>query len=139
MRVLLDTCVLSELQRQEAHPRVREAVEAIPDEQLFLSVLTVGEIVKGVQLLAKGNKRHRLEQWLADLERFFAPRILPVDTETGRIWGEITASAQKQGVSIPAVDGLIAATALRHGLRLMTRNTQDFRQTGVLLWNPWME
>ncbi len=137
MNVLLDTCVLSELQRPNANPNVRKAVEIIPDNQLFLSVLTVGEIVKGVHLLPDGEKRRRLEQWLLNLEALFPQRILPIDLETSRIWGEITARERKNGITIPVVDGLLAATALRHGLHLMTRNTKDFRATGVPLLNPW--
>ena len=139
MRVLLDTCVVSELQRRDAHPNVRKAVEMIPDEQLFLCVLTVGEIVRGVEQLPGGKRRQVLEQWLLELERHFSQRILPIDLETGRIWGEITARARREGITIPAVDGLLAATALRHGLHLMTRNTRDFQATGVSLLNPWVD
>lgn len=137
MKVLLDTCVVSELQRQNAHPGVRNVVTSIPDDHLFLSVLTIGEIAKGVELLPDGRKRHSLETWLFDLENLYSDHILPIDLETSRIWGEITASARQKGVTIPAVDGLLAATALRHGLYLMTRNTRDFEMTGVRLINPW--
>jgi toxin FitB len=71
------------------------------------------------------------------IERSYADRILPIDGETSRIWGEITAHAGRRGIVVPAVDGLIAATGRRHGLHLMTRNTADFMATGVLLTNPW--
>ena len=137
MKVLLDTCVVSELQRQNARPSVRDAVASIPDDHLFLSVLSIGEIIKGIELLPDGKKRRSLETWLFDLVNLYSEHILPVDLETSRIWGEITANARQKGVTIPAVDGLLAATALRHGLYLMTRNTRDFALTGVRLINPW--
>jgi len=137
VRVLLDTCVLSELRHPKGHPGVRQAVDALNEEELFVSVITVGEILKGVSLLREGPRRRALETWLQTLERDYGNRILSIDLETTRIWGELTASAQKAGRVVPATDGLIAATALRHGLRVMTRNTADFEPTEVLLVNPW--
>jgi hypothetical protein len=137
VRVLLDTCVLSELRHPKGHPGVRQAVDALNEEELFVSVITVGEILKGVSLLREGPRRRALETWLQTLERDYGNRLLSIDLETTRIWGELTASAQKAGRVVPATDGLIAATALRHGLRVMTRNTADFEPTEVLLVNPW--
>ena len=139
MRVLLDTCVLSELRRPKGHAAVRRAVEALDDRDLFVSVLSVGEMAKGIGLLKDGERRGLLQSWLQTLERAYQDRILPVDLETSHIWGEITAAAQKGGRIIAAGDGLIAATALRHGLHVMTRNTADFSVAGVLLLNPWQE
>ena len=139
MRVLLDTCVLSELRRSKGHASVRRAVEALADESLFISVVSVGEIVKGIALLRDTQHRRALEAWLQTLERHYADRLLPIDLETSRIWGELTAGAQKAGRTIPATDGLIAATARRHGFYVMTRNTGDFEATGVLLLNPWVD
>ena len=137
MRVLLDTCVLSELRRPEGHPGVRQAVDALNEEELFLSVISIGEILKGITLLRKSPKRRAFETWLKTLERDYGDRLLSIDLETSRLWGELTASAQKTGRVLHATDGLIAATALRHGLRVMTRNAADFEPTGVLLLNPW--
>jgi predicted nucleic acid-binding protein len=137
MKVLLDTCVLSELRRSDGDPRVRKAVEDLPDSDLYVSVLTVGEIINWIALLPPGKKKHDLQQWIQGLEQRYGDRILPIDSDTGRSWGEITARARAQGITLPAVDGLIAATAVRHGLHLMTRNTSDFAVTGVLLINPW--
>ena len=139
MRVLLDTSALSELRRPKGHAGVRQAVEALDPEELFVSVLSVGEIVKGIALLKESRRRNALQSWLQTLERAYADRLLPVDLETSHIWGEITAAARKAGRIIPAGDGLIAATARRHGLHVMTRNTADFEPTGVLLLNPWRE
>lgn len=137
MTLLLDTCVISEVRHPQGNPRVREAVKQYPDENLFLSVLTLGELQKGIRLLDEGRRKHELETWLDGLARQFADRILPIDDQVAMIWGELTAAAQANGRTVPAIDGLIAATALRHGLALMTRNVDDFAATGVRLNNPW--
>jgi predicted nucleic acid-binding protein len=137
--VLLDTCVLSELQRLQGNLRVRARVEALDPERLFLSVVTIGELAKGIALLATGARKRELSAWLLGLEQRFTAAILPVDVEAARVWGELTAHAQAQGIQIPASDGLIAATALRHGLHVMTRNTKHFAATGALVIDPWAE
>ena len=139
MRVLLDTCVLSELRRPNGHAGVRRAVDALASDDLFVSVLSIGEITKGITLPKECRNKRALQAWLQNLERSYADRLLPVDVETGRIWGELTAMAQKQGRTLPATDGLIAATARRHGLHVMTRNVADFEAAGVLLLNPWAD
>lgn len=137
MKVLLDTCTLAELRLPKGHPSVKSAVKEIPEDDLYLSVLSVGEIGKGIALLAAGRKKNALSSWLVALESQFGDRILAVDLETSRIWGELTARAQKSGVIIPGTDGLLAATALRHGLHVMTRNTRHFKATGALILDPW--
>lgn len=139
MRVLLDTCVLSEVRRPKGHAAVRKAVEALESEDLFVSSLSVGEITKGIAVLKDSKRKRDLQAWLQGMERQYADRILPIDLETSHIWGELTAAGQKAGKIIPAVDGLIAATALRHGLHVMTRNTEHFESSGVLLLNPWAD
>ena len=139
MRALLDTCVLSELRHPKGHAGVRRAVDKFASESLFVSVLSVGEIAKGIALLKESQKKRTLQSWLQALEVLYADRLLPVDLETSRIWGELTAVAQSKGRSLPASDGLIAATARRHGLHVMTRNVADFEPAGVLLLNPWEE
>ena len=106
-------------------------------EEIFVSVISIGEIVKGIELLEAGRRKRELLSWIRNLELNYADRLLSVDLEVVRIWGEITAVAQKQGITIPVCDGLIASTARRHGLHLMTRNTADFEYTGVMLINPW--
>ena len=138
MRALLDTCVLSELNRHGGGtPQVQQAVSEFADEALFVSVVSLGEIAKGVALLDAGARQRDLLTWLNGLESNFADRLLPVDSETARVWGELTARAQQQGRTVHVADGLIAATALRHGLHIMTRNVSDFEPTGALLINPW--
>ncbi len=137
MRALLDTNILAELVKENGNPAVKAALDEIPAANVFLSVLTVGEIVKGIALLAPGRKKQHLTKWLAGLENQYAERVLPLDVETARIWGELTARTQKAGVVIPPTDGLLAATALRHGLHVMTRNTLHFEASGALIIDPW--
>ena len=138
MRTLLDTCVLSELNKSgESAKRVRQAISDLDDEAMYISVVSLGEIAKGVGLLDEGARKQGLLSWLNGLELQFADRLLPVDHESARIWGELTAKAQRKGRVVHVADGLIAATALRHGLYVMTRNVSDFEPTGALLKNPW--
>ncbi len=137
MRVLLDTNILAELVKPKGNPAVKAALDEVSTANVFLSVLTVGEIVKGIALLAPGAKKRHLRKWLAGLETQYAERVLPLDVETARIWGELTARNQKSGVVIPPTDGLLAATALRHGLHVMTRNTRHFEASGALVLDPW--
>jgi len=137
MKILLDTCILAELQNPQGQSTVKETVEKIDDDSLFLSVLTVGEIAKGIAVLANGKKRHLLEQWFNELEARFSQRILPIETETARIWGELTARAQKIDVTIPAADGLLAATALKYGMHIMTKNTRHFQASGAMVIDPF--
>jgi predicted nucleic acid-binding protein len=137
VKSLVDTCVLAELRRPEGHPGVKAAISEVRDSDLYLSVLTVGEIAKGISLLASGRKKKALASWLNGLETTFGDRILGIDVDTARLWGELTARAQKTGVVIPVADGLLAATALRHGLHVMTRNTRHFEASGALIIDPW--
>jgi predicted nucleic acid-binding protein len=117
---------------------VRRAVESLDSEGLFLSVISVGEIAKGIALLREAKKKEELRGWMHSLEHDYSDRILGVDLETSHIWGKLSAEAQKSGKIVPASDGLIAATARRHGLHVMTRNTEHFEVTGVFLINPWV-
>ncbi len=137
MRILFDTCVVSELRRPDADESVIRRTAELDPELIFISVITVGEIAKGIARLPEGRRRQEFSSWLLGLEQQFGDRILPIDQEVGRIWGELTAKAQMRGAQVPVVDGLIAATAIRHGLHVMTRNTRDFAATEVLLINPW--
>ncbi|PON12625.1 VapC toxin family PIN domain ribonuclease [Candidatus Entotheonella serta] len=138
MRVLLDTCVLSELRKPQADAGVRQAVDEIPDDDLFVSVISIGEIAKGIALLDDSRRKRDLQSCLQALERDYADRIVQVDRETAHIWGELTAAARKNGWLVSASDGLIAASARRHGLHVMTRIIADFEPTGAMLLNPWV-
>lgn len=138
MSWLLDTCVICEPTRKSPSPRVSAWLDGHPEESLYLSVLTLGEICKGVAVLPAGAKRKRLERWLAhDLVERFAGRILPVDTGVADTWGRLQAAAETARRPLPTVDSLLAATALANGLTLVTRNTAGFTGTGSEVLNPW--
>ncbi len=138
MRFLLDTCVISELTRPRPSPRVVQWLQAQDELLLFLSVIVLGEIEKGICKLTDGRRKQRLRQWLArDLPRRFAGRVLAVDAETALRWGELSAEADKAGRPLPVLDGLLAASADVRGLTLVTRNTADIAATGVALFDPW--
>lgn len=137
MKVLLDTCVLSEIRRSQGKQIVKDTVASLPDEDIFLSAITIGEIIKGITLLKDSKQKALLEAWIEGLERHYRDRILPFDAETSRIWGELTATAQRNGQIVASADGQITATAKQHGLYVMTRNVKDFEPTGAMLVNPW--
>jgi predicted nucleic acid-binding protein len=137
MRVLLDTCVVSELWRKGGSEKVRKRVSLLKAKDSYVSVLTVGEITKGIYLLNESKKKRDLQKKLTLLESEYQENILTIDMEIIKIWGELLAFLQKKGKPIPVSDGLIAATATRHGLHIMTRNISDFEGTGSLLINPW--
>lgn len=138
MRFLLDTCIISELVRPRPATGVVSWLRAQQEEHLFLSVITLGEIRKGIERLTEGRKRLRLESWLdCDLKSRFAGRWLPVDEEVAERWGLTTAQCAVRGTALPVLDGLLAATALVHGMTLVTRDTGDMKSTGVSLLNPW--
>lgn len=139
MRILVDTCVLSEVRRPKANLRVRARFDRLPAESIYLSVVTIGELTKGIEKLRAGKKKSALKTWLDQLIASAGNHILPIDLETAALWGEVSAKAQSRGQQVPPLDGLIAATAIQHGLHLMTRNANDFKPTGVMLINPWDE
>jgi predicted nucleic acid-binding protein len=132
---LLDTCVISELVKAKPAARVVAWIEAQRETDLYLSVITVGEIEEGVAALPDGVKRARLLNWVRrTLPERFAKRLLAVDLPVAVAWGQRRGTSRQ---TLPAVDGLIAATAQFHGLTVATRNVADFRRFGVLLANPW--
>jgi len=137
VKVLLDTCVVSESLNPRGNQVVKQMVERLDVTDTFLSVLTIGEITRGIYLLPQGRRRIEIEYWLSRVERCYEDRILPIDAQVARFWGEITAQAQLRRDRLPTADGLIAATAMAHGLHVMTRNVKDFEASGVLIVNPW--
>lgn len=136
---LLDTNVISEYSRKQSPDvRLRKWVDAQNENTLHLSVLTLGEIRKGVTLLPASIKRTALEQWLEkDLPARFNSRLLPITGRIAELWGAIAAEAQVKGISLPVIDGLLAATAIDHELTVATRNIRDFSVCNVPLINPW--
>ena len=132
---LVDTNVISELRRRDPDANVRAWFAQRPATELYLSVLTLGEIRKGVEALADSGRRTVLNQWLErELPVFFAARLLPIDAGVAHQWGQLLAEA---GRSLPAIDSLLAATALHHNLALVTRNLKDFAGLPVQVLNPW--
>ncbi len=132
---LLDTNVISETRRTRPHPRVMALMSAAEASNLFLSVLTVGELRKGVAMRRRSDEHtaSRLGAWVDELEANFADRILPVDAAVARRWGEVSADRSR-----PVIDTLIAATALVHGLTLVARNTEDISGLAVRVVDPWV-
>ncbi len=138
MKYLLDTCLISELVCARPDPAVLVWVAAQQEQHLFLSVLTLGELRKGIERLAPGKKRTNLTAWLdRELKLRFAGRLLPIDEEVAERWGMVSAQAGGRGRAIPVLDGLIAATALVHGMTLVTRNMADMQASGALVFSPW--
>ena len=135
---LLDTNVISELVKLRPEPNVTAWIEATDERLLHLSVLTLGEIRRGVAALPHARRRARLEAWLeTDLSSRFHGRILAIDSTVADRWGFLTAQAQKKGIVLPVIDGLLAATALQHNLTFVTRDTGSVAAAGVAVFNPW--
>jgi predicted nucleic acid-binding protein len=135
---LLDTNCVSEMVRPRPDRRVVKWMEATDEESLYLSVLTLGEIRKGLAALPQGTRRTRLETWLeVDLKTRFRGRILPIDTDIADRWGLLTAEARRKGEPLPVIDGLLAATALHYILTIVSRSVSDFARTRVAVLNPW--
>jgi predicted nucleic acid-binding protein len=135
---LLDTNCVSELVRVKPEPRVLKWLEATDERMLYLSVLTLGEIRKGVAGLAQGRRRAHLETWLeVALQARFQDRILAIDAPVADRWGQLAAQAKSLGTPLPIIDGLLAATALHYDLTVVTRNATGFMNTRVQVLNPW--
>jgi toxin FitB len=137
---LLDTNVVSELIKAKPEPRVAAWIEATDESLLYLSVLTLGEIRKGIVALADAARRVRLEAWLDhDLAIRFSGRILPIDLGVADRWGRICGSSAGKKSPIPMIDALLAATALHYNLTLVTRDTSHARASGASVFDPWRE
>ena len=138
MTFLLDTNVLSEWVKPSPDIRVAAWLAGIDEDNIFLSVMTLGEIRHGIERLPPGSRRSRLDAWVTmDLPLRFEGRLLQIDEATADRWGRLMAAAQGHGRPMSAVDGLIAATACRHELTLVTRNIRDFEALDIRLLNPW--
>lgn len=136
---LIDTNVLSEYNRPGGPDAgVKRWLETMERQSQHVSVITLAEIQKGIELLAEGKRRAQLEQWLKqDLEAWFSGRILPVDRQVAGRWASLVAQGARAGRHLPTVDSLIAATALAYDLTIVTRNTRHFEGIGVPIINPW--
>lgn len=135
---LLDTNCISEAVRVRPDPQVEKWMQAVDQELLYLSVLTLGEIRKGIARLGQGARRTRLETWLgSEVHARFSGRILSIDAAIADRWGWLTAEARRKGQPFPIIDLLLAATAIHHNLTLVTRNTTDFTGNSLSILNPW--
>jgi predicted nucleic acid-binding protein len=135
---LLDTNVPSEFSRDRPEPRVVQWLKTQPVTTLFLSAVTIGEIRKGLIVLLPSRRRSDLETWFhTDLLVWFRNRILPVTHAVADRWGVMDGQCQLRGTPLNTADGMIAATAMEHGLTLVTRNLKDFAGLGVDIFNPW--
>ena len=140
MKALLDTCVISELVSKHPNPKVVEFVDSLEMEDAYLSAITIGEIVKGIEKLSKSRRKSDLLAWLQDdLLVRFEGNIVALDTDVMIEWGRLSAKLEAAGKTMPAIDSLIAATALAKKMTLVTRNTGDFEAANVEMVNPWNE
>jgi len=135
---LVDTNIPSELTREKPDARVAAFLRNAGKGTVFLSLMTIGEICKGIAGLPAGQRRTALQHWFdIDVRSWFAGRILPVTESIAERWGHLAATAKQQGLTLAVVDGVIAATALHHDLILVTRNVKDFAGLGIDISNPW--
>jgi predicted nucleic acid-binding protein len=137
MNYLLDTCVLSEFLKKLPNQDVLEWFEEQDDSTLYISVLAIGEIQKGIAKLTHSRRKSELKQWLNGVVERFDRRILPFTISSANIWGEMKADLETNGRILPVIDSLMAAIALEHGITIVTRNEEDFAATGVKVLNLW--
>jgi len=138
MSYLIDTCCISELVKKKPNPNVVKWFADQDELSMFLSVITFGELRKGIEKLSDSKKKQELNRWVKeDLKHRFKNRTLNINLEESNKWGKILATAEKNGKPLPAIDSLIAATAQVHDLSVVTRNTKDMEGSGVKIINPW--
>ncbi|MEJ7861184.1 MAG: type II toxin-antitoxin system VapC family toxin [Pyrinomonadaceae bacterium] len=139
MNFLLDTCIISEPKQKRPSNRVLEWLDEQDESKLYLSVLTVGEIKKGIARLESSRKKAELEKWLEQLRIRFSRRILPLSEKTFLVWGKMYGEFERKGVVRPAFDSLLEATALEHDMIFVTRNVKNFHHSQVTILNPWAD
>ncbi|MCF6282588.1 MAG: type II toxin-antitoxin system VapC family toxin [Candidatus Polarisedimenticolaceae bacterium] len=140
MKYLLDTCVISEAIKPKPNKKVVAWLKKQDEESLYLSVLTFGEIEKGIEKSVDGRRKNKLRMWVEeDLKQRFEGRILPIDMQVASKWGEIQGKSEAVGKPLPSIDGLIAVTGLVNNCVVVTRNVSDMQQSSVELHNPWGE
>lgn len=138
MSYLLDTNVISELVAKQPNPNVIRWIDGLEPNSVYLSVITIGELRKGIEKLPESRRKDALRAWLNDdLLVRFSGHILELDIPVMLKWGELIGQLEQTGNPLPALDSLIAALALYHQCTLVTRNEDDFRGTGITLLNPW--
>lgn len=137
MNFLLDTNVISEPKQKKPNGKVLEWLGSQDESKIYLSVLTIGEIRKGITRLDSGKKKAELEKWLEKLRNRFARRILPLSERTFLFWGKMCGEFENKGIIRPALDSFLEATALEHDLIFVTRNVKNFQNSQVTILNPW--
>jgi len=137
LKYLLDTCVISEMVKPSPDKKLIRWVENEPSTSLFLSVITIGEIRKGLSKLPASRKKEKLTIWLNMLLEEYSDRILAIDLTVAENWGEMQGRAEKEGVVMPSIDGLIAAITYTNNMILVTRNETDFISANIPVINPW--
>ncbi|MBW1895070.1 MAG: type II toxin-antitoxin system VapC family toxin [Deltaproteobacteria bacterium] len=140
MKYLLDTCLISELTKLEPNKKAVDWILNENETNFYVSVLTFGELHKGIEKLPESRKKEELRIWVEnELKNRFQNRIIGIDITISTIWGKIQCIAEKKGRPMPAIDSLIAATGIVHDLIVVTRNVSDMEQCGVKLLNPWLQ
>ncbi|MBI1820643.1 MAG: type II toxin-antitoxin system VapC family toxin [Nitrospirae bacterium] len=138
MNYLFDTCVISEMVKKHPAQVVLDWIEQQEEEFICLSVLTIGELEKGIAKLTDSHRKKKLKTWVEkDLIERFSNRILSFDLQTALLWGKQQGELERLGMRLPLMDSLIAATAIVHHLVVVTRNSQDMERLGVKIYNPW--
>ncbi len=138
MTWLLDTCIVSELVKPAPNASVLAWLEGCEEASLYLSVITLGELEKGIARLTDSRRRSRLRAWVhRDLAQRFEGRLLPIDAAVAVRWGKLAGESEARGQPLPVIDSLIAATGLAHDLTVVTRNVADFERSGAHCFNPW--
>ena len=138
MRYLLDTCVISEIVKSKPNKNVISWLEKQDESSLFLSVLTFGEIEKGIEKAPDKIRKKKLRLWVEEnLKQRFEGRVLSIDLETATQWGILQGKSEKSGKPMPAIDSLIAVSGLINNCIVVTRNTSDMEQSTVELFDPW--
>lgn len=137
MKVLLDTHLFQDLHQPNLDPILKVALRGISAEHIFVSAISMGEITKAISLLQAGKQKTDLQTWFLELEGNYLDRVLPISSEIATIWGEITARAKKFGKALCMSHGLVAATAMTHGLHILTKHPDHFQSTGAMIFNPW--
>lgn len=135
MSFLLDTNVVCEFVNAKPNSHVLQWLKALPNERLYISVLTIGEIRKGIEQIKDGKRKQQLKLWLEhELPNWFEDRVLPIDIKVADRWGRLQHQSKR---TLPAIDSLLAATALHYDLSLVTRNVKDFTGIALEIFNPW--
>ncbi len=138
MKYLLDTCVIAELIKPKPDNNVVHWLKLQDENQLYISVLTLDEISKGIEKVKDEVRKRKLHLWVEnDLRERFRGRILPINEQVAMIWGQIQGRAEKHGKVMPVIDGLIAATGLAFNMVVVSRNISDMQVSGAVLFNPW--